>query len=99
MLRGAPLWAKPFKFAVSPAVYSASLSWMLSLPHKGKRWTSGTATFIAVIMFVEVGLIAVQAGRGMFTHYNTSDDPLNRFTQVTFGTAIPAVFLANTACR
>ncbi|GAB2985535.1 hypothetical protein [Saccharothrix stipae] len=95
VLQGASPWAKPFKFAVSLAVYSATLSWMLSLPHRGRRWTAGAATFIAVIMFVEVGLIAVQAGRGMFTHYNTSDDPLNQFLQVSFGTAIPAMFLAN----
>ncbi|MEU4743107.1 hypothetical protein AB0G02_21945 [Actinosynnema sp. NPDC023658] len=95
VLQGAPLWAKPFKFAVSLAIYSATLSWLLSVPHKGKRWTSGAATFIAAIMFVEVGLIALQAGRGMFTHYNSSDDPLNQFVQITFGTAIPAMFLAN----
>ncbi|TQM83458.1 hypothetical protein FHX81_5883 [Saccharothrix saharensis] len=95
VLQGSPLWAKPFKFAVSLAVYSATLSWMLSLPHRARRWTSGAATVIAVIMFVEVGLIALQAGRGMFTHYNSSDDPLNRFVQLTFGTAIPAMFLTN----
>ncbi|MFJ6672455.1 hypothetical protein ACIQMJ_15215 [Actinosynnema sp. NPDC091369] len=95
VIQGASVWAKPFKFAVSLAVYSATLSWMLSLPHRARRWTAGAATVIAVIMFVEVGLIAVQAGRGMFTHYNSSDDPLNQFVQVTFGTAIPAMFLTN----
>jgi hypothetical protein len=95
VLQGSSVWAKPFKFAVSLAVYSTTLSWMLSLPHRGRRWTSGAATTIAVIMFVEVGLIAVQASRGMFTHYNTSDDPLNRVLQFTFGTAIPTMFLAN----
>ncbi|MCE6993673.1 hypothetical protein LZG04_02455 [Saccharothrix sp. S26] len=95
VLQGAPLWAKPFKFAVSLAVYSATLSWLLALPHRGRKWTSGAGTVIAGIMFVEVGLIAVQAGRGMFTHYNSSDDPLNQFVQMTFGTAIPAMFLAN----
>lgn len=97
ILQGASVWAKPFKFAVSLAVYSATLSWLVSLPHRGRRWTSGVVTVIAGIMFVEVGLIAVQAGRGMFTHYNSSDDPLNQFVQMTFGTAIPAMFLANVA--
>ncbi|WP_158843129.1 hypothetical protein [Saccharothrix deserti] len=95
VLQGSSVWAKPFKFAVSLAVYSATLSWMLSLPHKGRRWTSGAATTIAAIMFMEVGLIAIQSARGMFTHYNTSDDPLNQFTQGTFAIAIPAMFLAN----
>lgn len=95
VLQDAPLWAKPFKFTLSLAVYSATLSWLLSLPHRGRRWTSGTATVIAGIMFLEVGLIVLQAGRGMFTHYNASDDPLNRFVQTTFATLIPAMFLAN----
>jgi hypothetical protein len=97
VLQGESVWAKPFKFSVSLAVYSATLSWMLSLPHKGRRWTSGLGTVIAAIMFMEVGLIAVQAGRGMFTHYNTSDEPLNEFLQSTFAVAIPAMFLANIA--
>ncbi|WP_033437682.1 hypothetical protein [Saccharothrix sp. NRRL B-16314] len=97
VLQGAPVWAKPFKFAVSLAVYSATLSWMLSLPHRGRRWTSGFGTAIAAIMFMEVGLIAIQAGRGMFTHYNRSDEPLNQFVQATFAVAIPVMFLANIA--
>ncbi|OKI14914.1 hypothetical protein A6A25_14830 [Saccharothrix sp. CB00851] len=97
VLQGVPLWAKPFKFSVSLAVYSAGLSWMLSVPHRGRRWTSGLATFATVVIFVEVGLIAIQSARGMFTHFNSSDDPLNQFVQVSFGTAIPAMFLANVA--
>ncbi|MEU4762850.1 hypothetical protein AB0H12_06325 [Actinosynnema sp. NPDC023794] len=95
VLQDVPLWAKPFKFTLSLAIYSATLSWMLSLPHRGRRWTSGTATVIAGIMLLEVGLIVLQAGRGMFTHFNGSDDPLNRFVQQTFATLIPAMFLAN----
>ena len=97
VLQGVSVWAKPFKFALSLAVYSATLSWLLSLPHRGRRWTSGLATAIVVILFVEVGLIAIQAGRGAFTHFNTSDDPFNRFVQSSFATAIPAMFLANVA--
>ncbi|WP_433263915.1 hypothetical protein ACQPZF_33575 [Actinosynnema sp. CS-041913] len=95
VLQGAPLWLKPFKFAVSLAVYSATLSWMLSLPHKGKRWTSGLATLIAAILFADVALVAIQAARGTFSHYNTNDDTWNQVVQFMFGTSIPLMFLAN----
>src|SRR3712207_3693553 len=97
VLQGAPLWAKPLKFTASLAVYSATLSWLLSVPHRGRRWTSGAATFIAVVLFVEVGLVVVQAARGMFTHFNSSDDPSNQFVQAGFALGIPAMFLANVA--
>ncbi|WP_121012603.1 hypothetical protein [Saccharothrix australiensis] len=94
-LQGAPLWLKPFKFAVSLMIYSATLSWMVSLPHKGKRWTSGLTTLIAAIMFADVGLIALQAARGTFSHYNTSGDIWNQTVQQMFKYTIPLMFLAN----
>lgn len=96
-LQGAPLWMKPLKFAVSLAVYSATLSWMLSLPHRGRRWTGGLATGIAVVLFADVALVGIQAARGAFSHYNQSDDPLNQVVQTAFATTIPAMFLANVA--
>ncbi|MBB5955624.1 hypothetical protein FHS29_002205 [Saccharothrix tamanrassetensis] len=95
VLQGAPLWLKPFKFAVSLAVYSATLSWMLSLPHKGKRWTSGLATLIATVLLVDVALVAIQAARGTFSHYNTDDDTWNQVVQFMFQYSIPLMFLAN----
>ncbi|GGP48274.1 hypothetical protein [Saccharothrix coeruleofusca] len=97
VLQDSPVWLKPFKFAVSLALYSITLSWLLSLPHKGKRWTSGLATTIAVIMLLDVGLVAAQAARGQFSHFNTSDDPFTRLVQAAFATTIPVMFLANVA--
>ncbi|MFD7656425.1 hypothetical protein ACFV4N_20850 [Actinosynnema sp. NPDC059797] len=96
-LQGAPLWVKPFKFAVALALYSATLSWMLSLPHRGKRWTTLLGTASALILFVDVGLVGLQAARGTFSHYNQSDDPVNQVVQQAFGTTIPVMFLANVA--
>ncbi|WP_447003744.1 hypothetical protein ACRAKI_29445 [Saccharothrix isguenensis] len=59
VLRGESVWAKPFEFAVSPAVYSATLSWLVSLPHKGRRWTSGLATVIAAMFLANIVLALV----------------------------------------
>ncbi|MFI9817533.1 hypothetical protein [Saccharothrix variisporea] len=96
VLNGEPLWLKPFKFGLSLTIYAATLSWMLSLPHKGKRWTSGLATFITVILFADVALVGIQAARGTFSHFNSvKGDPVNQVVQFMFGTSIPLMFLAN----
>ncbi|MGM1063093.1 hypothetical protein [Saccharothrix sp. Mg75] len=97
LLDGAPLWVKPLKFALALAVYAATLSWMLSLPHRGRRWTSGLATAAVVILLFDVGLVVMQAVRGTFSHYNLSDDAYNRLVGFGFSTTIPVMFLANAA--
>ena len=35
MLVGAPIWAKPAKFAISFGLYAVTLAWMLTLPRGG----------------------------------------------------------------
>ena len=37
MLRGEPIWLKPFKFSVSIAIYAATFAWMLSLLDRRQR--------------------------------------------------------------
>ncbi|QFZ24782.1 hypothetical protein EKG83_39310 [Saccharothrix syringae] len=96
-LQGAPLWLKPFKFTVSLAVYSATLSWLLSLPHRGRRWTRGLGTASAVILVFDVGVVVMQAARGTFSHYNQSDDAFNELVGHAFGKSIPIMFLLNVA--
>ncbi|WP_243709295.1 hypothetical protein [Micromonospora sp. 15K316] len=72
VLVGAPIWLKPFKFAVSLFIYLVTLAWLISLLPRGRRigWWAGTV--VAVTGFVEVGLIAVQAGRGRQSHFNVA---------------------------
>lgn len=49
VVTGAPAWLKPLKFAVSIAVYSATLAWLLTLVTGHRRlvrvvaWTTGVA--------------------------------------------------------
>ncbi|HYH32908.1 MAG TPA: hypothetical protein VD903_21260 [Pseudonocardia sp.] len=66
------IWAKPFKFGVSFVLYGATLAWMLPQLRKARRtmWTVGTV--FAVTGIVDVGFIAVQAGCGTFSHFNTA---------------------------
>ncbi|MGN9786884.1 hypothetical protein ACTMTF_36060 [Nonomuraea sp. ZG12] len=97
VLLGAPVWLKPFKFAVSMAVYGTTLAWMLSLPHRGRKWTSGLATVFAVTGFVDTVIVAIQAARGTFSHFNKSTAAAEKIMLVIFGNAVLCIVLANLA--
>ncbi|CAM5321789.1 hypothetical protein SALBM135S_07089 [Streptomyces alboniger] len=78
VLVGAPIWAKPFKFAVSFMAYGLSLAWLLSLldgvrrpEQRTKRrtgWWAGTV--VAVASLVEMLVITFQVIRGKRSHFN-----------------------------
>ena len=71
-LTGAPLWAKPLKFAMSILIYSLTLSWLLGLLRRGRRlaWWAGTIT--AVFLTVEMIVIVGAAGAGVTSHFNVT---------------------------
>ena len=87
VITGAPAWLKPFKFAVSTAVYSLTLAWIFAVLPEWPRlrrivgWTS------AIVFVLEVALIDVQAWRGTTSHFNAST-PLDMTVVVVMGTAI-----------
>lgn len=101
VLVGAPIWAKPFKFAVSFVAYCLSLAWMLSLLPRGRRvgWWAGTV--VALACLVEMVIIAGQAARGKRSHFNHQtpfDDALFDAMALTvvilwLGTLVVAVLL------
>jgi hypothetical protein len=72
VITGAPAWLKPFKFAISIAIYCLTLAWVFrSLP----GWTRvrRVAGWITAIMFVlEVVIIDLQAWRGTTSHFNVA---------------------------
>ncbi|OZM75046.1 hypothetical protein CFN78_02370 [Amycolatopsis antarctica] len=69
-LAGSPMWLKPFKFAVSMALYSVTWSWMFSLLYKGKRFASWVSSGLVAALAIEFALMAVQAFRGRASHFN-----------------------------
>lgn len=94
VLLGAPLWLKPLKFAVSLALYSATLSWMLGqLP---ERALSRTGWIITVAGGVEMAIIVGQAAVGNRSHYNM-DTPLSAALWGTMGVTIAVLWLATLA--
>ncbi|GGU68475.1 hypothetical protein [Lentzea flava] len=71
VLLDSPIWFKPFKFAVSFTLYSASLAWFTSLLegrlHK-IAWWFGTVFALAGV--AEMAIIVGQVVRGKRSHFN-----------------------------
>jgi len=71
-LLGVPIWLKPMKFAISIAIYTATLAWLISLLNRGKRTAFWIGTVAAAAMLVEMALIGGQAARGVRSHFNNT---------------------------
>ena len=67
---GAPTWLKPAKFAISSAIYSLTLAWIFTFMPDRPRLTRRVGWISAVVLVVEVGIIDVQAARGITSHFN-----------------------------
>ncbi|WP_067821630.1 hypothetical protein [Nocardia inohanensis] len=95
MLLGESVWVKPLKFAVAFVLYTGTLAWLLSFPHRGRRLTWWMGTVFAVTGIVDVGFIVVQAARGTFSHFNHQTDAWNQIGQQVFQSGVPGLFVAN----
>ena len=93
VLVGAPIWLKPFKFAVSIVIYTVTWAWLMSyLPNN--RLTRWSATAIAVILAIEYVIIVGQVLRGRQSHFNVAT-PLDAALWTTMGTLIALLWIAN----
>lgn len=71
-LAGAPIWAKPFKFAVSGALYFATWSWLVSLLPRFRRTASWLTNFLVLVFAAEYVLLVFQAARGHASHFDVA---------------------------
>ncbi len=69
---GLPLWAKPLKFALSIAIYSITLAWLIGLLRRGRRLAWWAGTLSAVLLLVEMVAIVGAAVGGTTSHFNVS---------------------------
>lgn len=68
---GADPWLKPFKFAVSIAIYLFSLAWLVGYARAGAPRVVALVSRGAVLaMLVEIACISLQALRGVPSHFN-----------------------------
>lgn len=93
---GEPVWIKPTKFAISSVFYSLTLMWMLTFVTRRTRWISIISWVTAVAMFVELVLIALQAFRGVRSHFNVAT-PFDMAVFSTMGTMILLLWLVSLA--
>ncbi|HEY7302569.1 MAG TPA: hypothetical protein VH601_00530 [Bryobacteraceae bacterium] len=86
-ITGAPAWLKPFKFAISTAVYSLTLAWIFTWLSDWPRLRRVVGWTTAIVFVLEVSIIDTQAWRGMTSHFNVST-PLNMILFFVMGAAI-----------
>ena len=72
VITGAPAWLKPFKFAVSTAVYSLTLAWIFGWLTGWPRVRRVVGWTTAIVFVLEVAIIDAQAWRGTTSHFNVS---------------------------
>lgn len=96
VITGAPAWLKPAKFAASFGIYALTLVWFLSFVRGHRRLVAAIAWGTAVATAVEIAVIALQAGRGTTSHYNTAT-PLDSALFVAMGVSVVVVFLLGMA--
>jgi hypothetical protein len=72
VITGAPAWLKPLKFAISTGLYSLTLAWVFTYLPEWRRTRRVVGATTIAAMVIEVGLIAMQAGRGTTSHFNAA---------------------------
>jgi uncharacterized membrane protein YhaH (DUF805 family) len=90
---GVPIWLKPTKFAISIAIYSVTLAWLVSLLKRGRRTGFWLGTIAAVAVLIEMAIIGGQAARGVRSHFNNTTE-LNATLFSIMGATIVVVWLA-----
>lgn len=87
IITGAPAWLKPFKFAISTAIYSLTLAWMFQWLTDWPRMRRVVGWTTAIVFVLEVAIIDLQAWRGTTSHFNAAT-PLDRTLFAIMGLAI-----------
>lgn len=87
VVTGAPVWLKPAKFAASFAIYTLTLAWAFSYLRDWRRVRAVAGWTTAIVLIVEMAIIAAQAARGTTSHFNFST-PLDEGLFAIMGAAI-----------
>jgi hypothetical protein len=72
VITGAPAWLKPAKFAISIAIYSFTLLWLLSFVRGHDRLVRIVAWGTAATLLLEEAIIVGQVVRGTASHFNAT---------------------------
>lgn len=94
LITGAPAWFKPMKFAISSALYSATLLWMLSYVEGRPRWVKIVGAITVLGFTVELVAIFFQAARGVRSHFNMTT-PLDGTLFSLMGLFVIVIWIGN----
>jgi hypothetical protein len=94
VITGALAWMKPLKFAVSVAVYGATLLWMLTFVTDRARLVALLSWGLFLGFSLELFLIVGQVLRGTTSHFNRTT-PFDSAVWDTMGAAIVAMWFLN----
>src|SRR5687768_11541128 len=72
LITGVPAWLKPFKFAISAAIYCLTLAWIFQWLSDWPRVRRIVGWTTAIVFVLEVAIIDAQAWRGTTSHFNVS---------------------------
>lgn len=93
VLVGAPIWLKPFKFAVSIVIYAVTWAWLYAhLPRN--RFVRWSTTTIAAMLAIEYAIIVGQVVRGRQSHFNVAT-ALDAALWATMAASIVVLWVAN----
>jgi hypothetical protein len=68
---GVDPWVKPFKFAVSVAIYLFSVAWLVGYARPGApRAAAWISRGVSLVMLVEIAGVSLQSLRGVASHFN-----------------------------
>src|SRR6266496_3098783 len=95
-LLGAPVWAKPFKFAIAGALYFFAWSWLVSLLPRFRRTANWITNILVAIFGAEYALVVFQAARAHASHFNVAT-PLDATVLRVMGTMIIGLWVATLA--
>jgi hypothetical protein len=89
---GVSAWMKPAKFAISTALFCATLAWMFGYLNPSRNLRR-LGRILGATLTVEVALIYLQAYRGTTSHFNIST-PLNGAIFGAMGVGIAVIWIA-----
>ncbi|BCS35336.1 hypothetical protein TBR22_A45630 [Luteitalea sp. TBR-22] len=98
-ITGAPAWNKPLKFFLSAGVYAVTFAWYLAMwppGGRGARLRAILGDVVAAMLALELLLIAMQAARGVGSHFNVGT-PIDRAIFNAMGLAILTLAVAHAA--
>jgi hypothetical protein len=91
-ITGAPAWMKPLKFAVSIAIYGATLLWMLPFIPDRPRLVAVISWGVFLALGIELALITMQVLRNTTSHFNQAT-PFDAAVFSTMGSLIAGLWV------